>query len=377
MLRSLTSIFLLLATAFVVLSNSTLAQTTADSAVSATERSLLPDSLGTLRIGTKQAPPFSMKRADGTWEGISIDLWREIALRLGLHYEFVETDLEGLIDSVADRRFDASVAALSITADRETRVDFSHPFYSGGLGIAVRPRNGNGWLAIAEGFVSESFLSAVLLLLASMLIVGALIWLFERHANPDQFPDATIRGVGAGIWWAVVTLTTVGYGDKSPTTIPGRVLAVVWMFSALVIVAGFTASLTSVLTVNSLNSRIQGPQDLPHVRVGALKGSVGAAYLDSRHIGYRSYDTVLNGLRDVESGTIDAMVHDAPIMEYWIGKELSGSVAVLPRTFEKRYYGIALERNSRLRKPLNEALLRVQQSNGWNVIVDKYLGSEQ
>jgi polar amino acid transport system substrate-binding protein len=43
-----------------------------------------------LVIGTKEAPPFSMKAADGTWEGISIDLWRRIADELHLRYRFTE-----------------------------------------------------------------------------------------------------------------------------------------------------------------------------------------------------------------------------------------------------------------------------------------------
>jgi ABC-type amino acid transport substrate-binding protein len=337
-----------------------------------TDTIAIPDRV--LQIGTKVAPPFSIKKADGSWEGISIDLWRDIALKLEIDYEFVETDLDGLINGVESGELDAAVAALSVTAEREGLVDFTHPFYSGGLGIAVRPGGGGGFLRILENFLSIDFLTVILLLFASMLVVGGLIWVFERRANPDQFPDSTMHGIGAGLWWAVVTLTTVGYGDKAPTTVPGRILAVVWMFSALIIVASFTAALTSVLTVSELDAKVKGPNDLPRVKVGALEGSVGAQYLDKRQIEYVAYDTVQQGLHDVADGKIDAMVHDAPILTYWINQELTGSVAVLPKTFDDRYYAIALHRASPLRKPVNQEILRIRQSRDWELILQRYLG---
>src|ERR1700721_4825036 len=54
-----------------------------------------------LVIGTKEAPPFAMKAADGSWSGISIDLWRRVADELHLRYRFAEEpNVQGLIDGV-------------------------------------------------------------------------------------------------------------------------------------------------------------------------------------------------------------------------------------------------------------------------------------
>ena len=41
-----------------------------------------------LLVGTKEAPPFAMKSANGRWSGISIELWEEVAEVLGLHFEY-------------------------------------------------------------------------------------------------------------------------------------------------------------------------------------------------------------------------------------------------------------------------------------------------
>ncbi len=58
------------------------------------------------------------------------------------------------------------------------------------------------------------------------------IYYFERDAQPDRF-----RSVFDGIWWAVCTLTTVGYGDVYPVTVAGRLFTVVILLTGLGVVA--------------------------------------------------------------------------------------------------------------------------------------------
>lgn len=151
-----------------------------------------------LVVGTKQAEPFAIKNSDGTWSGVSIDLWREIATELHLDYELHEWDLEGLL--------------------------------------------------------------------------------------------------------------------------------------------------------NAINRT--GPEDLPKVRVGTIAGSTSELYLRDQHISYQSYKTSLDGFRAIASKEIDAMVYDAPILRYLSNTELKGTIKVLPVTFERQDYGIALPDNSSLREPI-------------------------
>ncbi len=91
-------------------------------------------------------------------------------------------------------------------------------------------------------------------LLAIMAGVAVLIWLCERRANPTQFGDGRAgRGFGAALWWAAVTMTTVGYGDVSPRTFKGRMIPVAWMFLSLVLVSTFTATMASAFTTEWLS----------------------------------------------------------------------------------------------------------------------------
>ncbi|MCI0526005.1 MAG: transporter substrate-binding domain-containing protein, partial [Nitrospira sp.] len=328
-----------------------------------------------LIVGTKQAEPFAIKNNDGTWSGVSIDLWREIAAELQLDYELWELDLTGLIEGVKDGSLDAAVAALTLTAEREEVIDFTHPFYTTGFSIAVPPRGMKSRIGVLKRFFSLEFLKAVTVLALVLLTFGMLVWLFERNRNPKQFGGGVARGIGSGFWWSAVTMATVGYGDKVPVTFGGRLIGVVWMFTAVIIISSFTAAITSSLTVTQLESSIRGPEDLPKVRVGTVPSSTSESYLRDRRISYKSYKTPLEGLRAIASREIDAMVYDAPILRYLVNTELKGTVEVLSITFERQDYGIALPMHSPLREPINRTLLEKIRQPGWQDILYRYLGN--
>jgi voltage-gated potassium channel len=81
----------------------------------------------------------------------------------------------------------------------------------------------------------------VLLVALGLLIIGAiLVMLFERNAagsNIHNFQDA--------IWWAIVTVTTVGYGDRYPVSEGGRAVAVILMFVGIGLIGTLTATVAS------------------------------------------------------------------------------------------------------------------------------------
>ncbi len=79
-----------------------------------------------LIVGVKSTPPFAMRAEDGSWRGISVDLWRRAADQLHLHYRFDEQPtLQDLFAGAADGKFDVSVGALTITAARSRLLDFT------------------------------------------------------------------------------------------------------------------------------------------------------------------------------------------------------------------------------------------------------------
>lgn len=332
---------------------------------------------GPLVIGTKQAAPFSFREDDGPWQGMSIDLWRSIAADLGLEFEFREAPLADLITGLTDGRFDASVAALTVTPAREAQVDFTHAFHPSGLGIAVRTdEHASGLLAVLGNLFTIQFLKAVATLFGVLFLGGAVVWLLERKRNAEQFGGSTAEALGSAFWWSAVTMTTVGYGDKAPVTAGGRIVGVIWMFAGVITISGLTATIASALTVSRLEHAIQGPQDLVGAgRIACVSGSTGETYLREEGLPTASFETAAAAIEAVASGTAVAAVYDQPILRYLTHERPKGDVDVLETTFERQDYAFALPLESPLRKEINRALLERLSGGEWLKVREKYLGA--
>ena len=85
--------------------------------------------------------------------------------------------------------------------------------------------------------------TGVLLILAVSLLVSAFlgIYLSERTRNED------FATLGDSVWWAIVTMSTVGYGDKVPGTVPGRIVASVTMISGPILLLSLIGSVAVLI----------------------------------------------------------------------------------------------------------------------------------
>jgi len=341
-------------------------------AVNAQDETELPQKLV---VATKQAPPFAIKNDDGKWTGISIDLWRKIAEEQKFEYEFRELGIDELLTSLEDGTADVAVAALTITNGREQKIDFTHPYYTSGLGIAVAADESSvGLFAVLRAIFSWEFFQILGGLILVLLAIGLLMWFVERRANRAQFGGSVARGLGAGMWWSAVTMTTVGYGDKAPVTLAGRLVAIVWMFASLFMISVFTASVASLVLADRLESHISGLKDLPGARVGTIPDSTSDQYLRRQRIRVRPYNNMPQALAALHEGEIEAAVYDAPILQYLINQDYSSYLAVLPIRFETQNYGIGLPTGSELREPINQSLLKATSDPDWQNTLYRYLG---
>ncbi|MEZ6080202.1 MAG: transporter substrate-binding domain-containing protein [Pirellulaceae bacterium] len=307
-----------------------------------------------LVVATREVPPFSMLDADKQWEGISIDLLSQVKAELerraghAITISFRNMSLDEMLTAVEHHQVDLAAAAITVNVDREKRVDFTHPFYNSGLGIAVGAQQlRSGWSGILDAMISTTFARILAGLLLALLVAAVAIYFFERKENAEQFSGNWISGIASAMWWAAVTLTTVGYGDKVPKSVGGRFIGLIWMFAGLFIITGFTAAVTSTLTVTQLRSRIHGPADLARARVASVTGSTSAEYLKARHIVFAHYPNVRQALSSLVKGDCEAVVYDAPILKFEVFKYYSSEAYVLPAIFEKQSYAFALPSEAR------------------------------
>lgn len=329
-----------------------------------------------LVVGVNAQPPFSMHSAKGQWQGMSINLWKHVAKELGYQFKFKSLAFQDLLKGAQDGSLDAVISPTTITSGREQAMDFTQPYFVTGFGIAV-PDSGGSWFDAITPFFSLSFLKAVISLAIILVIAGVLVWLVERKHNQEEFAEGPGHGILASVWWAAVTMTTVGYGDKSPTTAIGRLMGIVWMFAGVILISGFTAAITTSLTVHRMQGPVQGVLDLANARIGTVAGMNSAAYLKDNHYIFKTYDSLDDSLNALKKGQIEAVVYDKPFLKYNVRKNFHGVLRVLPAVFDRQYYGIALPTGSKMREPLNQAILQYIKSDQWQAVLQQYLGEYQ
>ncbi len=316
-----------------------------------------PAGAAPVKVGTKEVPPFAYRDDDGRWQGSTIELWRDMASDLDLEYTFEERSLPGLLTGLEDGSLDLVAAALTVTAEREASVDFTHPFHTTGLAVVVRDESSPIWLQAVRLLFSSSFLALVLTVGALQLLVGSLVWRIERRANPEQFGHGSLwRGLAAGFWWSTVTMTTVGYGDKTPKTWAGRVVAQAWMLCSVVIVSVFTATVASNLTVDQLSSQVHSASDLSHIRIAVTRKSTSDSYANARDVDAVRTDTLDAALEMLEQGSVDAVVHDAPLLQEALRARGGERLKLLEFRFQRQDYAFAVPTGSPLRESVNRAL---------------------
>jgi len=329
-----------------------------------------------LVVGVFEAPPFALKNASGEWHGLSVDLWKELAADMGARYRLVEKTQAEILENLSDGRMDTAVGPFAVSMQRERVIDFSHTYLNTGLSLAVRQRNWADRLLDLPRSLASSGAAHVLGVVALLTgLFGAAVWLAERKRNP-QFPQRPARGIGSGAWWAGVTASGVGYGDKVPVTLRGRLIAILWMLVSVVLYALVTATLTASLAVAELD---RGPTRaaLRHTVVGAMGGSNAADYLRRNQIPRSLFPSHRAAIEALLAKKVDAVLVNEEILLYFAARAEGARLEVLPSILVVEDLAFPLADASPLREPLDRALRRSLAGARYRDLKDDYLGGAE
>jgi len=112
-----------------------------------------------------------------------------------------------------------------------------------------------GGLAIQKVAIGRQFAITIKVFIASIFV--AYISAVQITISERDLVGSNIKNFGDGLWWAITTVTTVGYGDRYPTTTEGRFLAVLLMFVGISLVGVITASVAAWFVKMSTNDKEQ------------------------------------------------------------------------------------------------------------------------
>ena len=333
-----------------------------------------------LEVVAADCPPFVMSEG-GKLGGLGIFLWDQVAREMGVQYTITEVALGDMLQALSTprdkRTVNVGISCISITAERERYVDFSHSFYETYTGIAVKEK---GIMASFMAIMtSPAALHGLAIFLGVAALVGAVFFLLERGSNSKLYTmDSRLGRLVEALLVGSVFITRGPINFWEFKSLTARAMATVLAIGATFLIAGMTAVLASAFTLNSLRSQVTGLHDLAHMRVGALESSTTSSFLRKNGIPHQTRKELLALVEELDNGYLDAVVSDAAVLKYTlkIGKENGkyGTLSVLPYEFDKQNYGFALETRSDLVEEVNLALLKVRKSEVWKKQVLAYLG---
>ncbi|VVB14041.1 unnamed protein product [Arabis nemorensis] len=327
-----------------------------------------------------------------TVTGFCIDVFDMVIKQMPyhVHYEYVpfETpdgksigNYDEMVYKVFLGEFDGAVGDTTILANRSTYVDFALPYSETGIVFVVPvkdDREKGEWVFLKPLTKELWFLIA-----ASFLYIGIMVWIFENQADDDFKSQNTADKMSSVFYFSFSTLF---FAHRKPSeSFYTRALVVVWCFVLLILTQSYTATLTSMLTVQELRPTVKHMDDLKKsgVNIGYQSGSFTFERL--KQMGYdesrlKAYDTPQEMhdlfLNKSSNGGIDAAFDEVAYIKIFMAKYCS-QYSIIEPTFKADGFGFAFPLGSPLVSDISRQILNLTEGETMRAIENKWLLGEK
>lgn len=332
----------------------------------------LPDT-NHLRVGLAGNPPFVMSGHNNN-SGIAYEIWNGVADAANWHYSIqLFPSVPDALSALKEGKLDLVVGPISITSGRIKEMDFSQPYYYSGLSIMSRKDEPSIIDRISPLF-SKKLLAAVLVFLFILSIVGTLFWLAEREKSPKEFPHDFPHGIANGMWLAIVTMTTVGYGDRAPVTFWGRVIAGSWMVISIIFATSMVAGIASTLTLTGMGTNtITEANQLDGKLVATPSFPAAGTFLDDTHAKIIRTNSLDEAYKLLKKKKVAAIVFDRPQLLYYQNMHPDNEIIVSRSQYDPTGYGFAFPMKSSLKKKVNFQMLNLNELGNVSHIIKAWI----
>ncbi len=325
-------------------------------------------------VGIHESPPFVMVESDDV-SGMAVDLWEYIAGEMGVEYEYKSYDtVTQLVDAVAAEEIDLAVTNLTITEKRAARFDFTQPWFDAGLRILVSETPHVGFSGVIEGLKDAGYLKSYAWLALIIVVSTIGMTVFDRRFDKD-FPKKWTEGT-AESFYSVMSVVTSGKAPKRKNLFGwvGRIWQGLWLVCGIAVMAYVTSSVTSVMTSLSLSGIVHNVSDLQGKTVAVSEGSSAEEFTQASLITSISTKNIQASADMLERGWVEAIVGDAPVLEYYVRRNPQRNLKVVGPIFQPEKYGFGLPHGSALRRAMTIEVIGAHEDG---VILDlkkKYFG---
>lgn len=331
-----------------------------------------------LKVAITNFSPFIIDK-NGKYSGFEIELWEMIAKEIRADFEYEKHNFQELISLVADKKADIAMASITINEKREEVVDFSHATFHSGLRILLsKNRSKVNIRSTFKSFFTQGYkklLKPLFILALIIIIFGNIIWLAEKSKG---FSASYFPGIFQALWYSLsVIIGTPGvamvYKVQTWFGLAMIQFGTIVKLAALGLIVG---QLTAFITTRKIRLNIEGPKDLINKIVATVKGTTSEPILKNLGADIVSVTKIEEAIEKLNKNQVEAVVFDAPILEYYALNDGLGKVEVIGELFDKQDYGFVLQNNSPLREEINRAILNLRENGLYDTLYKKWFGGE-
>ncbi|XP_078661668.1 glutamate receptor 2-like [Branchiostoma floridae x Branchiostoma belcheri] len=379
-----------------------------------------------LRVVTVAAPGFvevsdedregNVLTGNDRFQGLCMELLAWLSAELGFTYELYEVadgeygrykqengSWTGMVGDVVAGTADMAAAIVSITSQRQDVGDFTLPFYSNGITLAMRksqPSKSN-W-GFVKPFEGRLWATILLTALAVAVFQGVANFL-TRKRDPETKayvnPGRRFIWRDSGFWehaWQSWVLLVQFSPDFLPRSLSGRTVTFFWGIGVLVAVSTYTANLAAFLTVSSAAPSISSPEDLltqSEIAYGAVETyASGEQFLTTSTEPYHSLgiamwvnresvlvQSVAEGLAKARDENY-ALFTDSAELDYAVSGFVSRKpcdLKTVGRLFWQTGFGFFLPKDSPYVVEFNRAILRAEEEGVTGELDHKWIKSQE
>nr|GMD14221.1 glutamate receptor 1.2-like [Ipomoea batatas] len=306
-----------------------------------------------------------------TVEGFSVDVF--LAAIGSLEYKspfefipFLVVDEKGkrhshygdLLHQIYLKNFDAAVGDITITSNRSTFVDFTLPYTEAGVGTVARLGSAGAWF-----FLKPFRTDLWIIIVVSFIVTGIVVWLIEHEKNED-FQGSLAQQVGTALWFAASTLV-YAQRERIQSNL-SRFVVSIWMFVVLIISSSYTASLSSLLTLQQIRLAKGDYIGYRSFQEGIIFNNKN--FSGSRPIRYNSPEEFHEAL---SKGTIGGIVDEIPYIKCFLAKYPS-QYALISTAPTTNGFGFAFQKGSPLVPEISRAIARLREEGKLAELEDKW-----